>query len=160
MPNKKIIKLVLLAFIVVSLDQITKYQVLSFFINNQMRVQEVSLFFNITLVWNHGISFGLFNEASQNQIILITISTFIIIGLIILFIKSKDPKVALPIGLIIGGAIGNIIDRFMYGAVVDFLDFYFKQYHYPAFNIADSCIVIGALLLMLQTAQEKDQKSE
>ncbi|WP_053332787.1 signal peptidase II [Candidatus Jidaibacter acanthamoebae] len=158
MLNGKLIKLLLIVIIAIALDQITKHLVLNFFIHhNGTHAIEVGLFLNIVLVWNHGISFGMFNDLEQSQIILILVSLTIIAGLIIWFIRSDDNKLLFPIALIIGGALGNIIDRITYGAVVDFIDFYFKQYHYPAFNLADSFIVIGVLILMVQSFQEKEQ---
>ncbi|AIF81372.1 Lipoprotein signal peptidase [endosymbiont of Acanthamoeba sp. UWC8] len=161
MLNGKLIKLLLIIIIAVAMDQITKYLVLNFFTHhNGTHAIEVGLFLNIVLVWNHGISFGMFNDLEQSQIILISVSLVIVAGLIIWLIRSDDNKVLFPIALIIGGALGNIIDRIQYGAVVDFIDFYFKQYHYPAFNLADSFIVIGVLILMIQSFQEKEQNRQ
>lgn len=75
----------------------------------------------------------------------------IVIFLIMWLRKSETKRVAIGLGLIIGGAIGNIIDRGLHGAVVDFLDFHINSYHWPAFNIADSCITIGAMILVFDS---------
>lgn len=161
MLNGKLLKLLLIVITAIISDQITKHLVLDYFTHhNGMQAIEVGLFLNIVLVWNYGISFGMFNNLEQGQIILILVSLIIVTVLMIWFWKSDDNKVLLPIALIVGGALGNIIDRILYGAVVDFIDFYFKQYHYPAFNLADSFIVIGVLILMVQSFQEKGQNRQ
>ncbi|MBA8666492.1 signal peptidase II [Holosporaceae bacterium 'Namur'] len=161
MLNGKLLKLLLIVITAIISDQVTKHLVLDYFIHhNGTQAIEVGLFLNIALVWNYGISFGMFNNLEQGQIILISVSLVIVACLMIWFWKSNDNKVLFPIALIIGGAVGNIVDRILYGAVVDFIDFYFKQYHYPAFNLADSFIVIGVLILMAQSFQEKEQNRQ
>jgi signal peptidase II len=116
------------------------------------RVIPVTSFFNLVLTWNNGISFGLFNNGSNlNALILSLLAIVIVIFLIMWLRKSETKRVAIGLGLIIGGAIGNIIDRGLHGAVVDFLDFHINSYHWPAFNIADSCITIGAMILVFDS---------
>jgi signal peptidase II len=116
------------------------------------RVIPVTSFFNLVLTWNNGISFGLFNNGSNlNALILSLLAIAIVIFLIMWLRKSETKRVAIGLGLIIGGAIGNIIDRGLHGAVVDFLDFHINSYHWPAFNIADSCITIGAMILVFDS---------
>lgn len=159
MRNKNLLKVISIACIVIVLDQLSKYLVLDFFTHNQQHAINIALFLNIVLVWNYGISFGMFNQASQSQIALILLSMAIIVGLIVWVMRSKDSRNLLPVALIIGGAVGNIIDRVIYGAVIDFIDFYLVNYHYPSFNLADSAIVVGAILLMIQTFQDKEYRA-
>ena len=107
-------------------------------------------FFNLVMVWNKGVSFGLFNqETDYGPLVLIILSVLIIMFFCVWLFKTKSKFQALGIALVIGGAFGNIIDRIRFGAVVDFLDFYINNYHWPAFNLADSCIVLGVALLIL-----------
>jgi signal peptidase II len=132
-------------------DQATKWWVLES-IMQPPRVIPVTSFFNLVLTWNNGISFGLFNNGSNlNALILSLLAIVIVIFLIMWLRKSETKRVAIGLGLIIGGAIGNIIDRGLHGAVVDFLDFHINSYHWPAFNIADSCITIGAMVLVFDS---------
>ena len=132
-------------------DQATKWWVLES-IMQPPRVIPVTSFFNLVLTWNNGISFGLFNNGSNlNALILSLLAIAIVIFLIMWLRKSETKRVAIGLGLIIGGAIGNIIDRGLHGAVVDFLDFHINLYHWPAFNIADSCITIGAMILVFDS---------
>jgi signal peptidase II len=105
-------------------------------------------FFNIVLVKNEGVTFGLLS-GSVAPIILIFASITVIIFAIMLV---KDNRYCmLPMALVIGGAVGNIIDRIRFGGVIDFLDFHICGYHWPAFNIADSAIVIGVCILFIMS---------
>ena len=116
------------------------------------RIINVNEYFNLVLTWNNGISFGLFNNDNEiNALIISLIAAVIIIFLIRLLSKSKSRKLSIGLGMIIGGAIGNVIDRSIYGAVMDFLDFHINVYHWPAFNIADSGITVGALILVFDS---------
>jgi signal peptidase II len=101
-------------------------------------------FFSIVRFENRGISFGMFNGTSA-PLLWISLSTIVVVALCI---WARDKKFCwLPSGMIVSGAVGNSIDRIIHGAVVDFLDFHVSTYHWPAFNIADSAIVIGAIVL-------------
>jgi signal peptidase II len=107
-------------------------------------------FFNIALVWNRGVSFGLLQaDTAQGRWMLILVSLIVTAGLIAWLRQAATRLVALGIGLVIGGAIGNVIDRLNYHAVVDFLDFHAFGYHWYVFNIADAAIVVGVGLLIL-----------
>lgn len=111
---------------------------------------EVTPFFNLVMVWNQGVSFGML--ASHNQPYpLIALSLIICAFLVRWLWTTSITWVAAAIGLVIGGALGNIVDRLRYGAVADFFDFYIKNLHWPAFNIADSCIFIGVVLLCVDS---------
>ena len=119
----------------------------------------VTPFLNLVMVWNHGISFGLLSTGSPNVALALIAVSLMISILMILWLALTDRKaVAFPLSLIVGGALANVIDRVRFGAVVDFIDVHSKGYHWPAFNVADSCIVIGAMILMLATIfGEKDR---
>ncbi|MDE6250702.1 MAG: signal peptidase II [Alphaproteobacteria bacterium] len=106
--------------------------------------------FNIVFTWNPGASFSLFRSLGDAAPIVIIIATSIIIGCIgyYLFTRARDYE-RLPLALIFGGAVGNLIDRVRFGAVVDFLDFHIGALHWPAFNVADICIVLGVGLYLL-----------
>ena len=148
----------LIAVPVILFDQITKWWILAS-IMQPPRTIPLTAFFNLVLAWNNGISFGLFNNNSDsNALILSILAIFIIICLHFWLNKAETKKIAIGLGLIIGGAIGNVIDRLVHGAVVDFLDFYFNTYHWPAFNVADSCITIGAIILIFDSLFSINQK--
>lgn len=114
------------------------------------RLPEVTLpitsFFNLSMVWNFGISFGLMQ--GMGLILLIGILA-IIVGFSVWMLKSRDTAEICALGLILGGALGNVADRLRFGAVADFLDFHWNGYHFPAFNVADAAISIGVVLLLL-----------
>ncbi len=130
------------------LDQLTKSVILHW-VMQPPRVIEVTPFFNLVLGWNRGVSFGMFNTHSENgPLILSAIAAAIVAGLAVWLWRAESRWTALALGLIIGGAIGNVVDRLQYGAVVDFLDFHAFGYHWPAFNVADSAIVLGAAALI------------
>jgi signal peptidase II len=106
-------------------------------------------FFNLTMVWNQGISFGLFQSGNPWPLIIIAglISTLFSVWLY----RTKSWLEAVSLSMVIGGAIGNIIDRLHFGAVADFFDFYIGDWHYPAFNIADSLISVGIVMLVVNS---------
>ena len=122
------------------------------------RIIYINEYFNLVLTWNNGISFGLFNNDSKfNALIISVIGIGIVLFLIGLLSRAETKKLKIGLGLIIGGAIGNIIDRGIYGAVMDFLDIHIGNYHWPAFNIADSCITIGAIILVIDSLFSQKQ---
>ncbi len=113
---------------------------------------EITAFFNMVMVWNKGVSFGLFNHPdSLGPVILSTISLLIAGGFTLWLLTLKRLFPAIGVGMIIGGALGNVWDRLRFGAVADFFDFHYAGYHWPAFNIADAAIVIGVVFLIIDT---------
>ena len=137
--------------ILIFLDQVTKWWIINY-IMQPIKILPITPFFNIVLTWNSGISFGIFsNQGSFSVIILSTLATLIVFFLAVWLMKAENKKLIMGLICIIGGAIGNIIDRVYHGAVIDFLDFHIKSYHWPAFNVADSCIFIGATLIILDS---------
>ena len=111
---------------------------------------ELTSFLNLTEVWNYGISFGLFRADGMMGLWGLRIVTVgILCFLLYLHAQAKSKLESYALALIIGGAIGNIHDRFVYGAVYDFIDVHFIGWHFWTFNIADSAITIGAILLFV-----------
>lgn len=138
-----------LAAVVIGLDQASKWYILTV-VMQPPRVIEVTSFFNLVLAWNPGVSFGLFSDADgPTPDILIGFAGAITLVLLVWLVRTGRRLTAVSLGLIIGGAIGNVIDRASYGAVVDFLDFHAYGWHWPAFNVADSGISIGVALILL-----------
>ncbi|MDP4724824.1 MAG: signal peptidase II [Alphaproteobacteria bacterium] len=128
-------------------DQLTKLMVLYTLVKNQ--VVHIFSFFNFVLIFNTGVSFGMFQSNGMLGFwILILIASGLCIWLCYIISQSNDRIEHISYSLIIGGALGNIMDRFLYGGVVDFLQFHIKKYYWPAFNIADSAIVIGVALVL------------
>ena len=138
-------------------DQFTKLLIIEYLMIPP-RIIYINEYFNLVLTWNNGISFGLFNNDSKfNALIISVIGIGIVLFLIGLLSRAETKKLRIGLGLIIGGAIGNIIDRGIYGAVMDFLDIHIGNYHWPAFNIADSCITIGAIILVIDSLFSQKQ---
>jgi signal peptidase II len=142
------------AAIVVILDQLSKAAILAHFSDSAFTGERVTPFFNLVLTYNRGMSFGLFNTAAEgdaglNALIFSLAAAAIVAGLIFWLSRITSPLLAIAIGLIIGGAIGNVVDRIRLGAVVDFLDFHIGVWHWPAFNLADSAICVGVAAMLL-----------
>ena len=139
------------AMAVLVLDQLSKAAVRGYFTGHTAGEHEnVTSFFNIVLIYNRGMSFGLFNGAGGlNALVFSLVAAAIVTVLIYWLSRVESPLLAVAIGLIIGGAIGNVIDRIRLGAVVDFLDFHIGSWHWPAFNVADSAICVGVAVMLL-----------
>lgn len=139
----------LIASAVVVLDQVTKLWI----VNGVMappRVIEMTSFFNVVMVWNTGASFGLFSTDSPwTRYLLAAVALIIVVALCLWLRRAQSRWLAAALGIVIGGAVGNVIDRFVYGAVADFLDFHLAGYHWPAFNVADIAITVGVAMLVL-----------
>jgi signal peptidase II len=139
----------LYALAVVVLDQVTKWWVLAD-VMNPPTVIPVTPFFNLVLVWNRGVSFGVLNQASAwVPWVLSAVALAICVGLFIWLRRVDGKLLATALGLVIGGALGNLVDRLRFGAVVDFLDVHAAGYHWPAFNVADAAITIGVGILLI-----------
>lgn len=147
----------------VFVDQVSKYFIIEYFnIYPELLINdflyEVNQYLNIVIVWNKGFAFGLF----QNNIFSVNILYIFLIGSVILVLiiyanKLNEKYYFLIFGLIIGGALGNLIDRILYGAVVDFIDLHYMNLHWYVFNIADICISIGCILLVLAEIRKKTE---
>ena len=137
-----------LAIVTLALDQLSKWWIVHL-IMKPPAVIEVAPFFNLVLGYNRGVSFGMLGSDSElGPWLLSALAILIISALIVWLLRIEKLRLAGALGLIIGGAIGNVIDRIIIGAVVDFLDFHVGGFHWPAFNIADMGITCGAALLI------------
>jgi signal peptidase II len=148
-----------IALIILVLDQLTKWSALS---NLQMGIPEYVLpFMNWLLLFNPGAAFSFLAQGSGWQRWFFTILGLIAcIYIIWLLRKSQNDKLlCVALSLILGGALGNVLDRIMFGAVVDFIDLHYANWHWPAFNLADSAICIGAALIILGELRKSFGKS-
>ena len=149
----------LLAAITVVLDQFTKALVLAFL--EPYQAVEWAPFLSCVLVFNTGISFGLFaGETALLRWVLIGLALAVSALLTSWLYKEKRPKVASALGLILGGAIGNVVDRIFRHAVVDFLDLHIGGWHWPAFNLADSAITVGVVLYVFTSLRDQLRSSK
>lgn len=113
------------------------------------RFEPVTDFFNLVVVWNRGVSFGMF--AGHDDAVrwaLAGLAVAVSVALAVWLFRTTDRLVAFGLGCVIGGAIGNVVDRVRFGAVFDFLDFHVAGYHWPAFNVADAGIFVGVAALL------------
>ncbi|TDV08253.1 signal peptidase II [Paraburkholderia caballeronis] len=136
------------ALIVILADQLTKIAVARMFSYGQVR--EITSFFNLVLVYNRGAAFSFLAAAGGWQRWAFTVLG-VVAALVICYLLKRHSAQRLfctALALILGGALGNVIDRLVYGHVIDFLDFHVGGWHWPAFNVADSAITIGAVLLV------------
>jgi signal peptidase II len=164
------------------LDQISKWLALDYIFKPELNLEtlgifdwissslrlpfistEITSFFNLTMVWNEGVSFGMFQNGNPWPLIVMSI---VISGIFsIWLLKSKSWVEAISLSMVIGGALGNIVDRLHFRAVADFLDFHIMGWHYPAFNLADSFISIGIVILVVNSLffdpknRERNKKS-
>ncbi len=115
-------------------------------------ISVVEGFFNLTHIRNPGVAFGLFarHESEYKVLFLVIVTIIAIIAILSIFHQSPDNKRAVRVGLILifSGAIGNLIDRILYGEVIDFLDIFYEGFHWPAFNVADACITTGVSFMI------------
>jgi signal peptidase II len=133
------------------LDQASKAMVLAFFGEPGCAVHRVpvSSFLDLVLTCNPGVSFGLFNRTGINSLIFSLAAALIILVLVFWLSRVRISFLAIAIGLVIGGAIGNVVDRLRFGAVIDFLYFHAGSWYWPAFNLADSAICLGVAAMLL-----------
>lgn len=143
----------LLFLLVVILDQTTKLLALRAFEPGEIR-SVIEGFFNLTLTFNRGVAFGLFADFGDGvRHLLLALSAVGALAAVVYFFVREyghDLVGRSALVLILGGAIGNIIDRVRLGMVIDFLDFYLGEYHWPAFNVADSAICVGVFVLLFR----------
>ena len=146
---------------VVVADQATKAAVVARFTDDAM-VTIIPGLFRLVHVENRGIAFGLFSDSSSplagTILLLISMAAIVLIGVLLWQHHPAATGTGIGLAVILGGASGNLVDRLLRGQVVDFLDFYIASYHWPAFNIADSAICIGAGLLLLDLISGRQTK--
>ena len=148
---------IVIAIVVCGLDLYTKKLIFNLIDNRQITDSssnqnypelKIFSFFSLVKVWNTGVSFGMFSKIKNSEIIFVIIQGGIGLALIFWLYQVKKIYIEIALGLVIGGAFGNTVDRIINGAVADFLDFYIGSYHWPAFNLADSVIFIGIMILI------------
>lgn len=150
--NKKVLLLGVTTGLILLLDQITK-----FYVDSSMRLHEsipvIQGWFSITYVRNPGAAFGFLAGASPlfRSIFFVAVTVLAIILVMHYIWKSRaeEPFLTFALSLVLSGAVGNLIDRIRFGEVIDFLDVYIGSYHWPAFNVADSAISVGAVILFI-----------
>ncbi len=141
-----------LSLIALTLDQWSKIVV-----DKSMGLYEsivISPFFNLTYVRNSGAAFSFLSDAGGWQRWFFAAMALIISGILVVWLyrlKKHETLLAVALALVLGGAIGNLIDRLAYGYVIDFLDVYYKNWHWPAFNVADMAISLGVFLMLLES---------
>ncbi|MDO9558631.1 MAG: signal peptidase II [Syntrophales bacterium] len=159
--NKKYILLGVTTGLILLLDQITK-----FYVDASMRLHEsipvIQGLFSITYVRNPGAAFGFLADASPlfRSIFFLAVTVLAIILVVHYIWKSRveEPFLTFALSLILSGAVGNLIDRIRFGEVIDFLDVYIGSYHWPAFNVADSAISVGAVILFIELVRRGREK--
>lgn len=158
-PSIRYLLLGLLSLAIVVVDQATKVYVME-----TMRLHEsipvIANLFSITYIRNPGAAFGFLSSSSSSfRFVFFGLTSIFAVGLlgmIMVRMPKEDWMGRLSVAGILGGAIGNLLDRLRYGEVIDFLDFYVNGYHWPAFNVADSAITVGVVFLILHFATEKE----
>jgi signal peptidase II len=146
------------SILILAADQLHKWYMLEIVNIANIGNIEVTPFFNLVMVWNPGVSFGMGQGAENAPLIFSAISLIIVIGLLFWLKNSTSNILTYALGFIIGGAIGNVIDRLRFNAVADFFDFYIMGYHWPSFNIADSAVFIGAAMLFVDSIISEKSK--
>ncbi|WP_348945017.1 signal peptidase II [Chitinibacter sp. FCG-7] len=147
-----------LALIVLILDQITKHWIEAVFEMHQIKTI-IPGFFNLTLAYNPGAAFSFLADAGGWQRHFFT-GLALVVSVVIVFLLKKheaERRYATSLALILGGAIGNAIDRMVFGHVIDFIQFHYQSWYYPSFNIADSAICIGAALMVIDSFKKDKQ---
>ena len=148
-------KLIIISLGVLLIDMLSKVHIKHFILLG-IRIKIIKGFLYITYVKNTGAAFSIF----RNNTIFLIILSILVIGLLFYYLNKKEKITKLEnisYGLILGGAIGNLFDRILYGYVIDFIDIYIFKYDYPVFNIADMAIVIGVIILVIDLFRgEKD----
>lgn len=148
-----------LSAVVIVLDQLSKWLISSWL--SLYETVPVLPSFNLTLAHNSGAAFSFLAGAGGWQRWFFTILALAVTAVLVVWMNRLKPAARLEaasLALIIGGAIGNVIDRILHGYVIDFLDVYYGSYHWPAFNIADSAICVGAILLIIDSFRTKPEQ--
>jgi signal peptidase II len=148
-----------IAIIVLALDQISKYLIKQLLPLNHS-VVVVKDILNLVHIQNPGIIFGIFSQTTYElrTYLLIAVSLVAITFLFFFLrsLKETDFLLTATLSLVLGGAIGNLVDRLVLGKVIDFIDFHWRTYHWPAFNLADSAITVGMVILVIHVLRDKN----
>ena len=135
------------ALLVFFLDRVTKIWVLKEIAPKGM--VKITSFFNLVYTTNTGGAFGIGRHGNGNLFVLASLLAMVVVFYLVMKMKRPTLIALVALGMVLGGGLGNLFDRLVYGKVVDFLDFHIGNAHWPAFNVADSCIVVGVLLFAL-----------
>jgi len=150
MMNKKKIYLFIFVLVLFTIDRISKILILKNFLNNSSSEIYINSFLNFSLVWNSGIGFGIFQlEPNIFYLLISIIITAINLILIYWMLTSSNYLESIFISIILGGALGNLFDRYYYSSVPDFIDLHYESFHWFTFNIADIFITIGIIGLII-----------
>ena len=150
MTNKKKIYLFIFVLVLFATDRISKILILKNFLNNSSSEIYINSFLNFSLVWNSGIGFGILQlEANIFYLLISIIITAINLILIYWMLSSSNYLESIFISIILGGALGNLFDRYYYSSVPDFIDLHYESFHWFTFNIADIFITIGIIGLII-----------
>ena len=156
--EKKYFLFIGLALIILFLDQASKWMAVTH-IEAHESLSVIPGFFNVVLVNNRGMAFGIFSQTRSGFYYFFLLATTIgVTGVILFFffwMKETQNWLTIGLSLILGGALGNLVDRVRLGYVIDFLDFFLKGYHWPAFNVADSAVTVGTFWLLFNIIQGK-----
>ena len=141
-----------------AIDRFSKEYVIDFFLSYKEQSYYLYPFLNLTLIWNTGMAFGLF-ESESNIYNFISTLIFVVICLLTIWLfKSRVYIEKIALSLVIGGALGNLYDRIKFNAVPDFIDLHYHDYHWFVFNVSDIVITIGIILLLLSDILKKNEK--
>ena len=152
------LKYLTVSAVIIVLDQVTKWLMVSWLALYE--TVAVMPYFNLTMAHNYGAAFSFLAQAGGWQRWFFIVLAIVISAVLVVWLAKLKPHAkleAISLSLILGGAIGNVIDRIVYGYVVDFLDVYIGSSHWPAFNVADSVICIGAVLLILDSFKSEPE---
>jgi signal peptidase II len=140
-----------IAIVTLLLDQLSKWVLLFVVKMPDKGLIELTPNLNLRMVWNRGVSFGMFSADSESGRYSLIAFALVVVGLLLIWlVRAKTRLLAWAIGLVVGGAIGNVIDRVFYGAVADFFDVHALGYHFYTFNLADTAISLGVVLLIFE----------
>jgi signal peptidase II len=155
--DRQAMGLVVLTLIV---DQVSKELVLRYLLKVGGLKSVIEGFFQLVIVWNRGVSFGLLGgDRAVPPWALSGVAIAVCVGLVLWLRRTDRLLTGWGIGLVMGGAIGNVIDRARWGAVFDFADFHVRDWHWPAFNIADAAIVVGVGLMLVDSLIGEKQRA-
>ena len=149
---------VIIILLMFAMDRFSKEYVIDFFLSYKEQSYYLYPFLNLTLIWNTGMAFGLF-ESESNTYHFISALIVVVIGFLIIWLcKSKIFIEKIALSVVIGGALGNLFDRIKFNAVPDFIDLHYRDFHWFVFNVSDIVITIGIILLLLSDILKKNEK--
>ena len=150
---------IILVLAVLVADQASKQFLLGYLTKAGAIMPVIDGLFRLVIVWNKGVSFGLMNDGALPPWVLSAVAVAVCVGLFVWLRRTDRVLTGWGIGLVMGGAIGNVIDRARWGAVFDFADFHIGHWHWPAFNVADSAIVVGVGLMLIDSLIGERQRA-